>query len=108
MSTAFECGDELRRAIELSIGRVRATEQTQYVAARFAAGPDDLLDRFVASDEHDAFYWEEPDPGLAIAALGRVAVLGTAGRDRFAQTALGSRGSPGSSRRSPRKRWRTC
>jgi len=84
---AFECGQDLVRVVESSIARVRVTSVTRYVALRARVGPEDLLDRFVASDLRDAFYWEEAAAGFSLTALGRAAEVAASGRDRFPRAA---------------------
>ncbi len=83
----FEWSGARRSAIERAVDRARETKQRQIVAIGFEAREEDLLDRFVASDEPDAFYWEERSEAFSILALGRIAEVATTGRDRFGAAA---------------------
>jgi salicylate biosynthesis isochorismate synthase/menaquinone-specific isochorismate synthase len=54
---------------------------------RSAIPPRDLLELFAASDEYERFYWERPESGEAILALGAVARIQSCGPLRFGDAA---------------------
>ncbi len=58
---------------------------------RSAIAPRDLLELFAVSDEDERFYWERPDCGEAILALGAVARIESRGESRFGDAAGGLR-----------------
>jgi isochorismate synthase len=58
---------------------------------RSAIPPRDLLELFAVSDEYQRFYWERPDCGEAILALGAVARIEGRGASRFGDAASGLR-----------------
>ncbi len=91
MSGSLQLGADVRQMAERCVAAALETATTQYATACFDIRDEDLLDRFVASDDCDAFYWEEPEEGFALLGLGRVAEVAGAGRDRFATAALDSR-----------------
>jgi salicylate biosynthesis isochorismate synthase/menaquinone-specific isochorismate synthase len=58
---------------------------------RSAVAPRDLLELFAVSGETERFYWERPDCGEAILALGAVARIKGRGEFRFGDAARGVR-----------------
>lgn len=59
---------------------------------RSAIPPRDLLELFALSDEDRRFYWERPDRGEAILALGAAARIESRGESRFDDAAAEVRG----------------
>ncbi|MDP6979756.1 MAG: isochorismate synthase [Myxococcota bacterium] len=91
MSDSTKLGADVRAMAERCVTAARETATTRYATASFDIRDEDLLNRFVASDDSDAFYWEEPEKGFALLGLGRVAEVVAGGRDRFADAALDAR-----------------
>ena len=64
---------------------------TEVLTRGSATAPRDLLEIFAASDEWERFYWERPERGEAILALGAIARIESRGETRFEDVARGLR-----------------
>jgi len=73
----------LHRAVETAVARASATGRVHYVSLRIAVADCDPLALFAGEPGPDRFFWQQPNGGFALAAVGCVKALDVDPRVRF-------------------------
>lgn len=81
----------LRTAVADAARAATRTGRPRWAALRARVAPRDGLEIFDGAGEEERFYWERPDEGWSLAALGAVHVAEARGAGRFREAARASR-----------------
>ncbi len=74
---------ELEATVRAALDAAERSRETQWIALHAQIAARDALAVFEASEARDRFYWERPDEGRAIAALGCAGAIEVDGQNRF-------------------------
>jgi len=74
---------ELESIARAALEAAARSGQAQWIALQTEIAPRDALAAFEASDARDRFYWERPNEGRALAALGCAGAIELDGKPRF-------------------------
>jgi len=89
--TAKTLERSLRAAVADAAIAAKQEGRPHWVALRARVALRDCLEVFDGADEEERFYWERPDDGWSLAALGAVHVIEARGSRRFREAARASR-----------------
>jgi isochorismate synthase len=81
----------LRAAVADATLEATRSGRPRWAALRARVAPRDGLEIFSAARDEERFYWERPDEGWSLAALGAASVVEARGADRFRAAARASR-----------------
>jgi isochorismate synthase len=89
--TAEALERSLRAAVADAGSEATRSGRPQWAALRARVAPRDGLEIFDGAGEEERFYWERPDEGWSLAALGAAQVVEASGADRFRAATRASR-----------------
>jgi isochorismate synthase len=83
--------DSLRAAVAAAATAAKREARPHWAVLRARVAPRDCLELFGNAGDDDRFYWERPDAGFSLAAMGTTHVIEASGGGRFRDAARDAR-----------------